>query len=193
MRKEWQSNDYIMTLKKVVSGEYKMTVWACNQQFRRKHHLKLKRLRQIYNEGAHAAVKNAVHGEANVGGLRRLGREAAADDARDLPATEGDRAELRGEELKKAIAAEKLREKEYASQDKAALNELYEPGTWRCSRCHGILAPSVTECPKLDASPRTPRNTGEIWKCHVPTLQGLADRDMGRICSRIGLEASARA
>ena len=109
----------------------------------------MSRLRQIYHGGAHATVKNAVHGEANVGGLRSLGREAAADDAQDLPETEGERANLRGEELKQAIAAEKAREQEIALNDKTALNDLYDPGTWRCSRCHSALGPKVTECPNF--------------------------------------------
>ena len=128
-----------------------MTVWACQQKYRREHHLKVQRLKAVYaSTGAHKAVCEEILGLGGVG-VRNLTRDAAAEDAAasGLAASESERLQLTGEELKRAIIAEDAREKERSLADKASLDTLYVPGTWRCSRCCGALAPNVLNCPNF--------------------------------------------
>ena len=149
LKKAWQTKEYSITLARLQSGDVKMTVWACQQKYRREHHLKLQRLRTVYaSTGAHKAVCSEVLGQSGAG-VRNLTRDLAAADAEadGLVASEGERLELSGPELKKALKAEEAREKERGIADKASLDALYDPGTWRCSRCKSALPPSTIDCP----------------------------------------------
>jgi len=168
LKKAWQTKDFTLTLAKVQSGEVKLTLWSVNDKYRREHHARLQRLRQIYGVGAaeatgqrtdaSARVSREVIGLAGVAGIGNLQRLAQAEAVPlDLLTPEQVKKpelvdheefmELSGPELRKAEAAMRKREKELLLKDKDVLNELYVAGSWWCWRCNNVLGPDQTDCP----------------------------------------------
>jgi hypothetical protein len=139
-----------------------MTVYAAQQKYRQVHHARVQRIRSVYKDsGAHAQVKRAIQGSSAAGirgrdfdggpdgdeahdlsGARASSWRSEASEA-GLPATNEELQNLKGDALKAARDAEEKLKKERLLVDKTVLNELYEPGTWRCSRCDNAIAPTV--------------------------------------------------
>ena len=57
VKKNWETDEFCVTLRKIKTGEFKMTVWKASHEYRKEHHRKMQRLRAAYaSVGTSASV-----------------------------------------------------------------------------------------------------------------------------------------
>jgi hypothetical protein len=86
----------------------------------------------------HAAVTREVTGIHGAGVAQSSG-DTAVDREGLL--------ELSGDELRQVEVANAKVKRELDIKDKKEIDALYDPGSWRCTRCKNVLLPTVIECP----------------------------------------------
>ena len=152
MRRAWETKEFTITYKRIQEGKHegsvKMTLWACGQKFRKEHYERVKRLKLLNAPGgATAQVATEVHGQHGAGGL---GHNARAEQDRiegDDRVDHEEFLELAGADLRRFEDSEGAKKRERQAADFFALKELYEPGSWRCSRCRCVNSKDTRNCP----------------------------------------------
>ncbi len=146
--KAWKTHSFILTLRKMEREQVKISLWSVSRDYKKQHRRRVARLRQT-KQGPNSATAqvNAVLASGQRG-VSNLVQEASvrAAEAENLASTLEEHEELSPDEQAAAVAAEELRKAELEVADQATLDSLYEPGSWRCSRCLGILLQTTLKC-----------------------------------------------
>ena len=113
-------------------------------------------------------VKEQVLGESGTA-LRRSQFEDHQTDCQQkgLPVVHEDLAGLSPEHKRSSAAAARVLAMERHAQEMRELNDMYDPGTWRCSRCNGANPPGRQACGKYIGGKECGGSQNATWGGYV--------------------------